>query len=123
MARAILIKQIVRRPKHQTRGIPLPTRQTGRVMIEQGQVPSKVAQKVLEQIKEKTRRDGHNRQIELVEIREIAGGRHNIASKVLFRVFKSTSDGRLYVYKGASKRKERMGQPAGSVESNLVSVG
>ena len=122
MARAIIVKQIARRPKHQTRGIDRPTRQTGRVMLETGDVPSKVAQRVLTQVKNATRKDGNDRQIEYVNIITVAGGRHNINSRVLYRVYRSQSDGRVYVYGGTSKRKERMGKPAGSVEAKLVSV-
>ena len=121
MSKAILVKQIARRTGIKDR--PRATRQTGRVMIQQSENSSVVARKVLSQVKALVRHDGNDRQIELAEVVTIGRNRHDISSRVLYRIYKSESDGLVHVYKGEAQRKIRQGKPAGSIEANLVSVG
>ena len=117
MSRAILVKQIARRTGIKNR--PRTLRQTAKVMIPDGTRYSPASRKVLSQVKALTRRDGNDRQIDLVEIREMAGGRHSIKSRVLYRVYKSESDGQVYVYQGESQRRIRWGKPAGTIDAKL----
>ena len=122
MSRAIIIQQIARRTGIKNK--PRSVRQTGRVMIPEDTPYTQVARKVLSQVKALVRHDGNDRRIDLAEVRTIGNTRHAISSRVLYRIYKSESDGMVHTYKGDSEpqRKKRAGQPAGTVESNLVSI-
>ena len=123
MAKAILIMQIARRTGEKYK--PRSVRQTGRVMIPEKENYTPYAKRVLSQVKALVRHDGNDRRIELAEVRKIGGTRHAISSRVLYRVYKSESDGLVHTYSGDSEtqRKKRLGQPSGTIESRLVSIG
>ncbi len=107
MARAIIIKRISRRTG--VIGIPRRTQGDGIRRLAPGESPSRVARQVLATVKAKTAKDGHDRQIEYVDIKTLKSGRHKITSKVLFRVYKSSSDKQVHVYAGKAHQGSREG--------------
>lgn len=105
MAQAIIIKRIARRTG--VKGVPRTTRDEGIRRIEPDENPRAVAKMVLAVVKKRTKRDGNDRQIEWVEVKRLKSGRHKITERVLYRVYRSRSDKKVYVYRGEAHRGPR----------------
>jgi hypothetical protein len=113
---AIIVKRIARRTGIKNR--PRQLTQSGRTQIPEGSNPRNVARQVLRQVRNLVQHDHHDRQIELARVLTVGRNRHDITSRVLYRVYWSISYEKLVVYPGASHQGER-----GDLEVTPISVG
>ncbi len=107
MSRAIIVKRISRRTG--VVGIPRATSQSGTERLKPGENVGAAARRVLALVKRKVARDGNDRQIELATVETLSNGRHEISSRVLYRVYRSHSDKKVHVYAGAAHQGKREG--------------
>lgn len=122
MSQALRIYRI--RKRTGITGIPRQLIPSSLIRIERDEKLENVARRTLTQVKRMVAKDGRDRQINVLEVTPRRSGvGHNITDRVWRRVYHSESDGLVHVYAGEGQRARRWGQPAGTIESRLVSVG
>lgn len=119
MSQGLVIYKI--KPRNGKLGIPRKLIREHVIRLQENEDLVAVAKKTLNSLKRRVRADGRDRQIDIVRITPKRIG-HDISERVWRRIYRSSSDGMVYVYEGESQRTARKGQPSGSVEANLVSV-